>query len=205
MCRQKQSLMDMPHQKPWISLTHFVKLYPTAFKPYFNCFSPKQTKLKFYLIKSAVHQNYLFEWVVTITLLCPTLCDPMDYTVHGILQARILEWVAVPFSEASSQHRGQTQVSHIAGRFFTSWVTRKAQFYCLCFPLDSKLHEGRIHGGLAHCLNLSAQHTAWHMSPNVSWREWWLNERMKITLLSTYLDDSLLECSSFIHLFYSFI
>jgi len=44
----------------------------------------------------------------------------MDYTVHGILQARILEWVAVPFSRGSSQNRDQTQVSHIEGRFFTS-------------------------------------------------------------------------------------
>ena len=48
-----------------------------------------------------------------------TLCDPMDYTVHGILQSRILEWVAFPFSWGSSQ-RDQTQVSHIADGFFTS-------------------------------------------------------------------------------------
>ena len=53
-----------------------------------------------------------------------TLCDPMDYTVHGILQARILEWVAFPFSRGSSQPRDQTQVSHIAGGFFTSWAPR---------------------------------------------------------------------------------
>ena len=58
---------------------------------------------------------------------CLTLCDDMDYTVHGILQARILEWVAFPFSRASSQPRKWTQVSHIAGRFFTSWAIRKAQ------------------------------------------------------------------------------
>ena len=44
-----------------------------------------------------------------------TLCDPKDCTVHGILQARILEWVAFPFSRGSSQPRDQTQVSHIAG------------------------------------------------------------------------------------------
>ena len=43
---------------------------------------------------------------------CLTLCDPMDYTVHGILQARILEWVAFTFSRGSSQPRDQTQVSH---------------------------------------------------------------------------------------------
>ena len=51
---------------------------------------------------------------------CPTLCDLMEYAVHGILQARILEWVAFPFSRGSSQTRDQTQVSHIAGGFFTS-------------------------------------------------------------------------------------
>ena len=51
---------------------------------------------------------------------CLTLCDPMNYTVHGILQARILEWVAIPFSRGSSQSRDRTQVSCIAGGFFTS-------------------------------------------------------------------------------------
>ena len=48
------------------------------------------------------------------------LCNPMDYTVHGIPQARILEWVAFLFFRGSSQPRDQTQVSHIAGGFFTS-------------------------------------------------------------------------------------
>ena len=43
----------------------------------------------------------------------------VDYTFHGILLARILEWVAFPFSRGSFQPRDQTQVSHIAGRFFT--------------------------------------------------------------------------------------
>ena len=49
----------------------------------------------------------------------------MDYTVHGILQARILEWVAVPFFRESSQPKDRTQVSHFAGEFFTSWVTKE--------------------------------------------------------------------------------
>ena len=53
----------------------------------------------------------------------------MDYTVHGILQARILEWVDIPFSRRPSQPRDQTQVSHIAGRLFTNWATREAQEY----------------------------------------------------------------------------
>ena len=64
---------------------------------------------------------------VKITQSCPTLCNPMDYTVHGILQARIVEWVVFPFSRESSQPRDQTQVSRIAGKFFTSWATREAQ------------------------------------------------------------------------------
>ena len=53
----------------------------------------------------------------------------MDYAVQRILQVRILEWVAVPFSRGSSQPRDQTQFSRIAGRFFTSWATREAQEY----------------------------------------------------------------------------
>ena len=53
----------------------------------------------------------------------------MDYTVHGILQAKIVEWVAIPFSRGSLQPRDRTQVSHIAGRFFTNWATREAQEY----------------------------------------------------------------------------
>ena len=57
---------------------------------------------------------------VNVAQLCPTLCDPMDYTVLEILQARILEWVAFPFSRGSSQPRDQTQLSRIAGGFFTS-------------------------------------------------------------------------------------
>ena len=58
--------------------------------------------------------------LVKVTQSCLTLCNPMDYTVHGILQARILEWVAIPFSRESSQPRDQTQISHTAGGFFTS-------------------------------------------------------------------------------------
>ena len=50
--------------------------------------------------------------------------------VYGILQARILEWVAIPFSRGSSQPRDHTQVSCITGRFYTSWASREAQEYC---------------------------------------------------------------------------
>ena len=66
-----------------------------------------------------------------VTQLCPTLCDPMDCSLpgsslHGILQARVLEWVATSFSRGSSQLRDQTQVSHIQGRCFNLWATREA-------------------------------------------------------------------------------
>ena len=65
--------------------------------------------------------------------LCSTLCNPMDCSspsssVHGILQARILESVAIPFSSRYSQPRDQTWISHITGRFFTIWATGKTKF-----------------------------------------------------------------------------
>ena len=60
---------------------------------------------------------------------CPTPCDPMHcslsgFSVHGIFQARVLEWVAISFSRGSSRPRDRTQVSCIAGRHFTLWATR---------------------------------------------------------------------------------
>ena len=64
---------------------------------------------------------------VKVTRSCSTLCDPTDYMVHGVLKATTLEWVTVPFSRGSPQPRDGTQVSSIAGGFFTSWATREAQ------------------------------------------------------------------------------
>ena len=66
-----------------------------------------------------------------VTQSCPTLWDPTDCSlpgsfVHGIFQARVLEWVAISFSRISSRPRDRTQVSCIVGRFFTSWATREA-------------------------------------------------------------------------------
>ena len=78
--------------------------------------------------------------VCSVSLLCLTLCDPMDCSlpgssVHGISQARILEWVAIPFPRGSSWSRDWTWVSCIAGRFFTIWATRKP----LCNPYGGGL------------------------------------------------------------------
>ena len=66
---------------------------------------------------------------VKVAQLCLTLCEPMDYSVYGILQPRILEWVAFPSSRGSSQPRDWTQVSRIAGGLFTSRATREVQEY----------------------------------------------------------------------------
>ena len=72
-----------------------------------------------------------------VAQLCLTHCDLMNYTVHGILHAWILEWVAFPFSRGSSQPKNQIRVSCIAGGFFTGWVTRDSYF---CYITNSKVN-----------------------------------------------------------------
>ena len=76
---------------------------------------------------------------VLVTQSCLTLFDPMDCSppgssLHGILQARILEWVAIPFSRAFSWSRDWTWVSCITGRFFTIWATREWSHVQRCSP-----------------------------------------------------------------------
>ena len=90
--------------------------------------------LFFKVVSSLSHSFHCLNFTVNYVLvaqLCPTLCDPLacssqGSSVHGILQARILEWIALPFSVGSSQPGDWTQVSHIAGGFFTIWATREA-------------------------------------------------------------------------------
>ena len=88
--------------------------------------------------------------------LCPPFCDLMDYSlpgssVHGILQTRILEWVAIPFSRGSSWPRDWTQLSCVAGRLFTVWTTRKGNgnpllYSCLEKPMDRGAWWATVHG-----------------------------------------------------------
>ena len=101
-----------------------------------------RTRLKWLSSSSIGHLNIFFGEVSSqslrkkrkkelVTQSCPTLWDPMDcstqgFCVHGILQARMLKWVAMPFSRESSWPRDRTQVSCIAGGFFTIWATRGA-------------------------------------------------------------------------------
>ena len=73
-----------------------------------------------------VAEETVSQQAVCVSRLVVTLCDPMEFPVHGILQARILEWVAIPFSRASSQPRDWTWVYCIADRFFTVWATGEA-------------------------------------------------------------------------------
>ena len=75
--------------------------------------------------------DIILEWMNEVAQFCPTLCNPMDCSlsgspVHGILQARILDWVGISFSRGSSQPSDPTQVSCITGRFFTVWATRES-------------------------------------------------------------------------------
>ena len=80
-----------------------------------------------------------------VAQLCLTLCDPVDCSppgssVHGILQARIVERVAISFSRGSSRPRDQTQVSRIAGRCFNLWATREAHTMVLIGPKRGKFN-----------------------------------------------------------------
>ena len=98
------------------------------------CFSRRSSQPRDQTQVSCIAGRFFTYWATWVSELvkvaqsCLTLWDTMHYTVHGILQARILEWVAFPFSRRSSQPRDQTQVSHTAGRFFTSWTTREAHW-----------------------------------------------------------------------------
>jgi len=95
----------------------------------------------------------------TVTQSCLTLCDPMGCSlpgssVHGILQARILEWVAMPSSRGIFPTQGSNPVSCTAGGFFTIWATRDAWVAGKCNRCDTKSYPwgccGLRGGGVAH-------------------------------------------------------
>ena len=116
----------------WVHLTVYGKHLPLT----------ANILLKFYVFLALEHFLYWYTMIdpycwkdkmcvcvcVLFTQLRLTLCDPMNCSppgssVHGIFQARILEWVAIPFSRGFSQPRDQTHISHIAGRFFSALAT----------------------------------------------------------------------------------
>ena len=103
---------------------------------------------------------------------CPIFCDPMDgshpgVSVHGILQARILEWVDIPFSSGPSRLRDQTWVSCFAGRFFNIWATREAPDIgiiepqiteCLGNPMNSGAGWATVHGVTKGLYDFATEH-----------------------------------------------
>ena len=93
----------------------------------------------FYLL--FIHSHLLLFGCSVIAQSGLTLCDPMVYTVHGILQARILEWVAFSFSRGSSQPRDLAQVSHIAGGFFLYQLSHRGSQGILKWVVDPFSHR----------------------------------------------------------------
>ena len=100
---------------------------------------------------------------VNITQSCLTLCDPIYCTVHGILQARILEWVAFPFSRGSSYPRDRTQVSCIAGRFYTIWATREAHS-------QMSVHLRKIR-------TRPSRTVLYQLSTSLKWERFWITKK----------------------------
>ena len=101
---------------------------------------------------------------------CLTLCDPMDcsppgFSVCGIFQARMLEWVAISFSRGSSWPKDRTQVSCTAGRFFTDWATSLDNYIFSCnfiFKLHLCYQCTKLH---LKAFSLSHQRRQWHPTP----------------------------------------
>ena len=116
-----------------IILAYYIYMYPTyiysfvnwLYLPYLYFFSfswlviTKHCRLN--ANSKCIYLDFVFNVKVLVAQSCPTLCDTMDcspsgFSVHGILQARILEWVTMPFWRGSSQSRDWTWVSGIAGK-----------------------------------------------------------------------------------------
>ena len=128
-----------------LTISTWMSALPDKHNSFYTTYIKKYILLH-HLVHKALYNNQMFhelistatawKWKVLVTRSCLTLCDPMDHSlpvssVHGILQARILEWVAIAFSRGSSWPRDQTQVSCIAGRFFTIWAARERHLHVL--------------------------------------------------------------------------
>ena len=129
---------------------------------------------------------YPFSWFL-ITKSWLTLCDPMDCSmpgssVHGISQARILEWVAISFCRGSSWPKDGTQVSCIAGRLFTVWTTREILFLPLTKFLPSiasLIFIFRIfiidNKGIYHFMNIFILSSYWKVTSETTLTAWKLS------------------------------
>ena len=109
-----------------------------------------------------------------------TDCGLPGSSVHGILQAKILEWAAISFSRGSSWPRNQTQVSCIADRFFTNWATREANCFvnfCICFKFF--LIRSQIFSICIHLLEICYTTTSPHCSFTFLYENTWKKQPMK--------------------------
>jgi len=109
-----------------LHLLHQVDFSPVCLAQGYHCPLPA---ISVYVLWSVMCLWSESKWSESCSVVSDSLW-PMDCIVHGILQARILVQVAFPFSRRFSQPRDRTQVSRIAGRFYTRWATRVAQEYC---------------------------------------------------------------------------
>ena len=148
-----------------------------------------------------------------VTQSCLTLCDPRDYNppgafVHGILQARIMDRVAIPFSKWSSQPRDQTLVSCTAGEFFTVWATREVHFIvqsqlksltleygtlkrksCNESSTDDKCYSRIITTSLLLFLD-SSRGCVLYVFLSVFWVQFWTSKKWSSVFLSFLLTNS---------------
>ena len=107
-------------------------------------------------------------------------CSPPGSPVHGILQARILEWVAISFSRGSSWSRNWTRVSCIAGRWFTNWATREACSVPFSYSLAQQILDG-IFSGCRFQISaeiLPLESDSWWVHWIIPFRQWILGVGM---------------------------
>ena len=115
---QVSLILERKKRKKHLFTFFLIQMATSPFLPFLHnqILSITDTLLSFHILPPSHSESENVK--VKVAQSCPTLWDPMDCIAHGILQARILEWAASPFSRGSSQPRDRTQASHIAGRFF---------------------------------------------------------------------------------------
>ena len=119
-----------------------------------------------------------------------TVCSPPGSSVHGILQARILKWVAIPFTRGSSWPSNWTQIPCIAGRFFTIWTTREAPFLPIAITNWPGTYIYLIH-------KTSPWHRIYYCLHFADWRNW---DTEKLQSWVTELEFKPCQSSSFFHI-----
>ena len=116
---------------------------------------------------------------------CPTLCDPVDgsppgSSIHGILQARILECVAISFSRRSSRPRDRTRVSHIAGRRFNLWARELLRYYFIQWERKFSYSDGLMINFKVDCKTSKVVSLPNTLSSHLNKRPSPLNKYMKV-------------------------